>query len=49
MGMLIARSIAYSAFVDIYFAIYPSIVLVKLQMPLGKKIGVCCALGIGSM
>ncbi|KAK8094683.1 hypothetical protein PG997_001368 [Apiospora hydei] len=38
-----------SAFVDLYLAIYPSLVLFKLQMPIKKKLALCAALGIGSV
>ncbi|KAK8133785.1 hypothetical protein PG984_005797 [Apiospora sp. TS-2023a] len=38
-----------SAFVDLYLAIYPSMVLFKLQMPIKKKLALCAALGIGSV
>ncbi|KAK8862590.1 integral membrane protein [Apiospora arundinis] len=38
-----------SAFVDLYLAIYPSLVLLKLQMPIKKKLALCAALGIGSV
>jgi len=37
----------FSACVDIYLAIYPTVVLFKLQLPLRKKIALCIALGIG--
>lgn len=40
---------AYSAFVDIYLAVYPTIVLYKLQLSLKKKLALCVALGVGSM
>ncbi|KAK8087154.1 hypothetical protein PG994_002128 [Apiospora phragmitis] len=40
---------AISAFVDLYLAIYPSLVLFKLQMPIKKKLALCAALGIGSV
>ena len=40
---------AFSAFVDLYFAIYPAMVLCRLQMNLKKKIALSCALGIGSV
>ncbi|KAK7941614.1 uncharacterized protein PG986_014001 [Apiospora aurea] len=40
---------AYSAFVDLYLALYPTIVLFKLQMSTKKKIGLSVALGIGSI
>ncbi|KAK7921284.1 hypothetical protein PG985_009306 [Apiospora marii] len=38
-----------SAFVDLYLAIYPSMVLLRLQMPIKKKLALCAALGIGSV
>ncbi|KAK7229256.1 hypothetical protein V2G26_001426 [Clonostachys chloroleuca] len=38
---------AYSAFVDIYLAVYPAIVLFQLQLKLKKKIALSIALGIG--
>ncbi|KAL2174026.1 uncharacterized protein P884DRAFT_250811 [Thermothelomyces heterothallicus CBS 202.75] len=40
---------SFSGFVDLYFAVYPSIVLLKLQMSLKKKIALSFALGIGSV
>ncbi|KAK1961221.1 integral membrane protein [Colletotrichum sublineola] len=39
---------AFSAFVDVYLAIYPAIVLFNLQMRLKKKLALSCALGIGT-
>ncbi|KAJ0117329.1 integral membrane protein [Diaporthe amygdali] len=39
----------FSAFLDLYFAVYPSIVLYKLQMNRKKKLALCAALGIGSI
>lgn len=39
----------FSAFLDLYLAVYPSIVLYKLQMSRKKKVALCGALGIGSM
>ncbi|OIW28762.1 hypothetical protein CONLIGDRAFT_703922 [Coniochaeta ligniaria NRRL 30616] len=36
-----------SAFLDFYLAIYPAVVLFKLQMPMQKKLALCCALGMG--
>ncbi|KAF4119522.1 hypothetical protein GMORB2_4652 [Geosmithia morbida] len=39
----------FSAFVDFYLAIYPAIVLFKLQLPFRKKFALCIALGIGSV
>ncbi|KAE8355926.1 hypothetical protein BDV28DRAFT_155050 [Aspergillus coremiiformis] len=38
-----------SAFVDFYLAIYPSTVLMKLHMPLGKRLALCAALGMGTV
>lgn len=40
---------AFSAFVDLYFAIYPSTVLMKLHMSLRKRVALCAALGLGAM
>ncbi|KAL2844821.1 hypothetical protein BJY01DRAFT_235157 [Aspergillus pseudoustus] len=40
---------AVSGFVDLYFAIYPSIVLARLQISLQKKLALCAALGMGSV
>lgn len=40
---------AFSAFVDAYLAVYPTVVVYKLQMALKRKVALCCALGIGSM
>ncbi|OHW91991.1 integral membrane protein [Colletotrichum incanum] len=40
---------AFSAFVDVYLALYPAIVLCRLQMSTKKKIALSCALGIGSI
>ncbi|KAK4164969.1 hypothetical protein QBC43DRAFT_260891 [Cladorrhinum sp. PSN259] len=40
---------SFSAFADLYLAIYPSVVLFGLQIELRKKIALCCALGIGSV
>ncbi|KAB5555036.1 hypothetical protein GE09DRAFT_1123305 [Coniochaeta sp. 2T2.1] len=36
-----------SAFLDFYLAIYPAVVLWKLQMPYQKKLALSCALGMG--
>ena len=50
--ILIAYCIAtavFSAFVDLYLALYPAVVLFKLQMPLKKKLALTVALGIGTM
>ncbi|KAK7421207.1 hypothetical protein QQX98_002337 [Neonectria punicea] len=40
---------SFSAFVDLYLAIYPTVVLFKLQMGLKKKLALCVALGVGSI
>jgi hypothetical protein len=40
---------AFSAFVDLYLAVYPALVLFNLQLNMKKKIALSCALGIGSM
>lgn len=40
---------AFSAFVDLFLAIYPGVVLFKLQMSLRKKIALTAALGLGAM
>ncbi|KAF4972243.1 hypothetical protein FSARC_1140 [Fusarium sarcochroum] len=40
---------ALSATTDLYLAIYPAVVLFKLQMNIRKKIALSCALGIGSI
>ncbi|KAJ0161504.1 hypothetical protein CTA2_6107 [Colletotrichum tanaceti] len=40
---------AFSAFVDVYLAVYPAVVLFRLQMPLKKKFALTCALGIGGV
>lgn len=40
---------AFSAFVDLSLAIYPGVVLFKLQMSLRKKIALTAALGLGAM
>ncbi|KAF4783148.1 integral membrane protein [Colletotrichum scovillei] len=39
----------FSAFVDVYLAVYPSIVLYRLQMPIKKKVALSFALGIGAI
>ncbi|KAI9163894.1 hypothetical protein HJFPF1_05524 [Paramyrothecium foliicola] len=39
---------AYSAFVDVYLAVYPALILWNLQIKLKKKIALICALGIGT-
>ena len=38
----------YSAFVDIYLAVYPAIVLFQLQMSMKKKLAPAVSLGISS-
>ncbi|KAH7025898.1 uncharacterized protein B0I36DRAFT_329392 [Microdochium trichocladiopsis] len=38
---------AFSAFVDLYLAVYPTVVLCKLRLSIGKKIGLSIALGFG--
>ncbi|KAJ5603288.1 hypothetical protein N7537_006244 [Penicillium hordei] len=40
---------AFSAFVDLFLAIYPGVVLFKLQISLRKKIALTAALGLGSI
>ncbi|EXF74539.1 integral membrane protein [Colletotrichum fioriniae PJ7] len=40
---------SFSAFVDVYLAVYPAIILFGLQMATKKKIALSCALGIGSI
>ena len=40
---------ALSAFVDLYLAIYPALVLWKLQMSLRKKFALTAALGLGTV
>ncbi|TEA13687.1 hypothetical protein C8034_v004463 [Colletotrichum sidae] len=40
---------AYSAALDLYLAVYPATVLMKLQMNIRKKIALSVALGIGSI
>ncbi|KAK1638742.1 hypothetical protein BDP81DRAFT_479826 [Colletotrichum phormii] len=40
---------SFSAFVDVYLAVYPAIILFGLQMATRKKIALSCALGIGSI
>lgn len=41
--------IVVSACVDLYLAVYPTVVLSSLQMTLKKKIALCAALGFGAM
>ncbi|PLB54041.1 hypothetical protein P170DRAFT_504869 [Aspergillus steynii IBT 23096] len=40
---------AISAFVDLYLAIYPTTVLMKLHMSLRKRLALCAALSLGSI
>ena len=40
---------ALSAVVDLYLAVYPAVVLAKLQLNIKKKLALSGALGIGSM
>ncbi|TLS28553.1 hypothetical protein PpBr36_01430 [Pyricularia pennisetigena] len=40
---------SFSAFVDVYLAIYPAVVLFNLQLSLKKKLALSSALGIGSI
>ncbi|OLN82373.1 hypothetical protein CCHL11_09781 [Colletotrichum chlorophyti] len=40
---------AFCAFVDTYLAVYPAVVLAKLQMSMRKKVALSIALGIGSI
>ena len=44
-----AVSLAFCAFVDLYLAVYPGLVLFRLQMSLHKRIALIAALGLGSM
>ncbi|KAG9253062.1 uncharacterized protein F5Z01DRAFT_172050 [Emericellopsis atlantica] len=39
----------FSAVTDLYLAVYPAVVLWKLQINIRKKIALCVALGIGSI
>lgn len=38
-----------SAFADLHLAIYPAVVLTRLQITLKKKLALCGALGTGAM
>ena len=38
---------AYSAFLDVVFALYPPLVIRQLKLPTNKKIGICLTLGGG--
>ncbi|KAL4816815.1 hypothetical protein BDW67DRAFT_184286 [Aspergillus spinulosporus] len=39
---------AISGFADLYLAIYPTVVLARLQITLKKKLALCAALGLGA-
>jgi hypothetical protein len=41
--------LAVSAFADLFLAFYPTIVLMRLQMTLKKKLALCAALGLGAV
>lgn len=49
LGIRNADKAALSAFVDLYLALYPAVILARLQMNLRKKIALAVALGIGSV
>ncbi|KAL4920631.1 hypothetical protein BDW62DRAFT_8575 [Aspergillus aurantiobrunneus] len=38
-----------SGFADLYLAVYPTVVLARLQMTLKKKLALCAALGLGAV
>ncbi|KAL4737417.1 hypothetical protein BDV11DRAFT_191701 [Aspergillus similis] len=40
---------AMSGFADLYLAIYPTVVLARLQITLKKKLALCAALGLGAV
>jgi hypothetical protein len=40
---------ALSAFMDLYLAVYPAVILARLQMNMKKKVALGVALGIGSI
>jgi len=40
---------ALSAFIDLYLAVYPAVILARLQMNMKKKTALAVALGIGSV
>jgi hypothetical protein len=44
-----ANGEAISAFTDMYLAIYPTVVLLRLKMSLQKKLALCAALGLGAV
>lgn len=39
----------FSAFINVVLAVYPAIVLARMQMSLKRKVGLTAALGIGAM
>lgn len=41
--------LALSAAMDLYLAVYPAVILARLQMNIRKKIALASALGIGSV
>lgn len=41
--------VGLSALMDLYLAVYPAVVLAKLQMNIKKKAALAAALGIGSV
>ena len=45
--MISLMGVAYSAFVDLYLAIYPVTVLRNLQIDRNKKIGLCFVFSLG--
>ena len=42
-------SLAVSAFTDLYLAIYPTVILLKLHMSLRKRLALCGALGLSAV
>lgn len=46
--LVLADGVTFSAFVDLYLAIYPTAVLMRLNMSL-KKPALCAALGLGAV
>lgn len=49
MTDMIFLETVFSAFVDLYLALYPAFILFHLQMSLRKKIALSAALGLGSV
>jgi hypothetical protein len=43
------HSSVLSAVVDLYLAIYPTVILPRLQMSIKKKLALCAALGLGAV